>query len=140
MGVDTNWLLTGSFEPPTDAELSYKRTLSGQRPYGYLMNTDFGAIGGGGFVERYFQVCLFYGIYPSFFSPSGLSSNYWEDSKFYERDRPLFVKYIPLIRQMNTAGWQPIPYARSSDAQVLLERYGQWPLVHVALRNMKETQ
>ena len=31
----------GNFVPPSDASLLYARALSGARPYGYLLNTDF---------------------------------------------------------------------------------------------------
>ena len=67
------------------------------------------------------------GLYPSMFSANSFSGRYWETPVLYERDRPLFKRYIPLIRRLNTAGWQPITYATSSDASVYVERYGSGP-------------
>jgi len=134
MGQETNWLYTGSFTPPTDARMNYYRALSYQRPYGFLMNTDFANLSHA-LVERYFQVCLFYGIYPSMFSANAATNRYWDDPALYNRDRPLFQRYIPLIRRLNTAGWQPLTYATTSDAQVYIERFGAWPNLHFTLRN-----
>jgi hypothetical protein len=135
MGVEIDWLSDGQLVPEDDQRLNYRRTLSGQRPYGFLMNTDFKAIAVNGGVERYFQTALFYGIYPSFFSPNAVDSPYWENPSYYERDRSLFAKYVPLIRSINEAGWQPMTRAHSSDAAIYLERYGQWPQLYFAVRN-----
>jgi hypothetical protein len=135
MGRETDWLRSGSFVPQSDARLSYYRTLSFQRPYGLLMNTQFENLSHE-LVEQYFQVCLFYGIYPSMFSHNASSDRYWDDPALYERDRPLFQRYIPLIRRLNVAGWEPVTYATTSDPDdVYIERFGDWPNLHFTLRN-----
>jgi hypothetical protein len=136
MGVETNWISGDSFVPDSDAHLNYRRSLSGQAPYGFLMNTNFDAMGTDSRVERYMQICAFYGIYPSFFSPDAANSPYWENSTWYERDRAMFIKYVPLIRTLNKAGWEPLTFARTSNASVYIERYGRWPDVYLALRNL----
>ena len=138
MGVEVNWMAGGSFQPYTDDQLSYYRTLSYQRPYNLLMNTDFDQFTSA-LVERYFQASLFYGLYPSMFSANSYSSRYWETSSLYDRDRPLFKRYIPLIRRLNTAGWQPVTFAASSNTNVYVERFGNGPNPHFTLRNMLET-
>ncbi len=50
----------------------------------------------------------------------------------------MFQKYIPLIRQVSTAGWQPITLARSSNPNVFVERYGRPPTTYFTLRNMTD--
>src|SRR5207249_3573976 len=42
----------------------------------------------------------------------------------YNRDRPLFVKYLPVIQRLSAAGWEPITYAGSSNPAVYVERFG----------------
>lgn len=138
MGRETDWFYTGSFVPQSDASLSYYRTLAYQRPYGLLMNTDFANLSHA-LVERYFQVCLFYGIYPSMFSADASTNRYWDDPALYNRDRSLFQRYIPLIRRLNVAGWQSMTYASTSDTRVYIERYGEWPNLHFTLRNTLDT-
>ena len=137
MGQEVDWLRTGSFVPDSDARMNYRRTLSYQRPYGLLMNTDFDNLSYE-LVERYFQICLFYGIYPSMFSHNAATERYWDDPSLYNRDRPLFRRYIPLIRRLNAAGWQPVTQARTSDPAVYIERFGDWPRLHFTLRNTLE--
>jgi len=134
MGAETDWLPGGTFVPNSDASLSYRRTLAYQRPYGLLLNTNFDYLTYE-LVERYFQVCLFYGIYPSMFSHNAATDRYWDDQALYERDRPLFQRYIPLIRDLNVAGWQPVTYATTSDPVVYIEKYGGWPSLYFTLRN-----
>jgi hypothetical protein len=137
MGRETDWLRTGELVPDSDARLSYQRTLAYQRPYGLLMNTDFDHLTHER-VERYFQVALFYGIYPSMFSHNAAEDRYWDDPTLYERDRPLFRRYVPLIRDLNRGGWQPVTHATTSKDSVYVERFGAWPDLRFTLRNMDE--
>jgi hypothetical protein len=138
MGPETNWMRNGVFTPEPDDRLLYRRALAGRRPYGLLMNTDFDAFGHD-LVEAYFQISLFYAFYPSMFSHDASSDRYWDDPRLYERDRGLFRRYVPLIRALSAAGWQPVTRAASSSADVLVERYGQWPELYMALRNTAPT-
>lgn len=137
MGQETDWLSTGTFVPAADATMNYRRTLSGQRPYGLLMNTNFDNLSYD-LVERYFQTCLFYGIYPSMFSHNAAENRYWDNPALYNRDRPLFRRYIPLIRRINVAGWQPVTHATSSDAQIYVERFGAGTELYFTLRNTRD--
>jgi len=138
MGRESNWLPGGVFQPEDDAGLNYYRTLAYQRPYGLLMNTDFNYLTHD-LVERYFQICLFYGIYPSMFSHDAATDPYWENPTLYERDRPLFQRYIPLIRRLNAAGWQPVTLATLARPDVYIERFGTWPDLFWTLRNTLAT-
>ena len=120
MGTETNWLDHGEYQPASDAQMSLWRTMSGQKPYLLLMNTDFNAFTPD-LVEKYFQRSLFYGIFPSMFSHNAADNPYWQNPSWYDRDRPLFKKYIPLIKQVAEAGWQPVTEARWSAPTIL------WP-------------
>ena len=44
--------------------------LNGKKPWALLMNINFDTMTYAN-VEQYFQLCLFYGFLPSFFSPNG---------------------------------------------------------------------
>ncbi|HWI60101.1 MAG TPA: hypothetical protein VNZ22_22940, partial [Bacillota bacterium] len=92
MGTETDWLRAGKYHPASDAQMSLWRTLSGRKPYLLLMNTDYNTFTSD-LVERYFQRSLFYGIFPSMFSHNAADNPYWQNPKWYNRDRPLFKKY-----------------------------------------------
>ncbi|MCW3052787.1 MAG: hypothetical protein JWN14_1957, partial [Chthonomonadales bacterium] len=125
MGIEVNWLgSNGEWQPEGDDILSMRRTLSATKPYLLLMNTNYDKFSAP-LVEKYFQRSLFYGIFPSMFSADAATHPYWESPALYERDRPLFRKYIPIIRQLSAAGWEPITQAKSSSAGVYVERYGK---------------
>lgn len=125
MGIEVNWLgAQGEWQPEGDDILSMRRTLSATKPYLLLMNTNFDKFSSP-LVEKYFQRSLFYGIFPSMFSADAATHPYWESPALYERDRPLFRKYIPVIRKLSAAGWEPITHAKSGSAGVYVERYGK---------------
>ena len=140
MGQEIDWVqdVGGRYDivPEDDAMLSYRRAMSGPRPYGFLMNTDFNNLSNA-LSERYLRVCLFYGIYPSFFSNNASENNYFENPALYDRDRALFKRYIPLIRAINSGGYRPLTHAMTSSDQVLVERFGDWPgHLYFTLRNL----
>lgn len=122
-GKEVNWNPANSWSPEPDERMLYWRTLSYHKPYALLMNTNF-SDWSFSHTEKYIKRCLAYAIYPSMFSQDAATNVYWENPTLYNRDRPLFVKYVPLIRQLSLAGWQPVTYARASDPEVFVERYG----------------
>ena len=113
----------GNLIPPADSSLLYARALSGRRPYGYLLNTDFTKVSQTE-MESYIRLCGVYAIYPSAFSANAASDNYFEQPSLYERDRSLFKKYVPIIRSMSLAGWQPVTDASPGSTNLCLEAYG----------------
>jgi len=124
MGIETDWLASdGTWQPLDDATFCFRRTMCDQRPYLLLQNTNFDRFTAD-HVRRYFQRCAAYGVFPSMFSADAASHPYWEDPKLYNRDRPLFKEWIPIIANLSQAGWQPITHARCSDPQVYVERFG----------------
>ena len=134
MGREADWFPGGTFQPVNDRNMNYYRTLAGPKPYGFLMNSNFDLLTYD-LTEKYFQICTFYGIYPSFFSHNASAENYFENPVLFERDRPMFIKYIPLIRTLNAAGWQPVTGATAEPQTVYIERYGNYPDLYFTLRN-----
>jgi hypothetical protein len=125
MGTETNWNPGNQWQPMSDAELFYRRALCKGKPYCFLMNTHFDHFPKE-LTERFMQRSLAYGMFPGFFSEDAATGHYFSRPELYERDRPLFKKYMPLCKQVAEAGWEPITAARSSDDKVHLERFGRY--------------
>lgn len=125
MGTETVWLSEDkkSYAPIKDEQMALWRTLSGRKPYLLLQNTDFSCFDHS-MVERYMQRVLFYGLFPSMFSVDAASHPYWENPALYNRDRDLFKRYVPLVKEVSEAGWEPVTLAKSSNKKVFTERYG----------------
>jgi hypothetical protein len=126
LGTETDWVRQGRYHPPPDAQLCLWRTLSGQKPYLLLMNTDYDVFTPP-LVEQYFQRSLALGFWPGMFSHNAADNPYWQNPKWYNRDRPLFKQYLPLIKRVTEAGWQPVTAARADVPELALERFGPGP-------------
>lgn len=136
MGTETNWAPGttftqergwtggGVYRPDGDSIMNLRRAVCHQRPYLLLLNTVFQDFRPE-WVELYMKRCAFYAVFPSMFSHDASSDVYWTRPNLYNRDRPLFKKYIPVISALNAAGWEPITHARSDNPQVYVERYGK---------------
>ena len=123
MGTETDWHRDGKWQPMTDAELLYRRALCGPKPYCFLMNTDFDRFSHA-LVEKYMRRAVAYGMFPGFFSANAATGHYFKRPELYNRDRPLFRKYVPICRRLAEAGWRPITAAWSSRPRVYVERFG----------------
>lgn len=124
MGTETDMFSNGNWSPEPDARFNLRRTVCYHKPYLLLLNTDFTKLSFAK-IELYFQRCLFYGVFPSMFSVNAADHPYWEDPTLYNRDRPLFQKYVPVIQRLSRAGWEPVTGARADVPTVWLERYGK---------------
>lgn len=122
-GTETDWNRGGRWTPMSDAELLYRRALCKGKPYCFLMNTEFELFAPER-VEKYMKRSLAYGMFPGFFSHNASEGHYFKRPELYERDRPLFKKYVPLCKVVAEAGWEPLTGARSSDEKVYVERFG----------------
>ena len=100
-------------------------------------------------VLQYVQHQAFYGFYPGISTGGGEKApgyknwkRYFRSPEFYERDRSIFQKYLPLIRRINRAGWEPITHARSAHDKVLVERFGSWRggNLHFTVRNQSDAK
>ena len=123
LGNETNWRPRGKWRPMSDDRLLYRRALCGPKPFCFLMNTNFDEWTRD-MSERYMKRCLAYGMFPGFFSADASSRQYFTRPALYNRDRPLFKKYVPLVKRVAEAGWRPITRARSSVPKVYVERFG----------------
>ncbi|MCW3058989.1 MAG: hypothetical protein JWQ02_810, partial [Capsulimonas sp.] len=136
MGTETNMFSdAGEWAPEPDAIMNLRRTASYHKPYLLLLNTDFTKVSYEN-IARYFERCLFYGVYPSMFSVNAADHPYWENPALYNRDRPLFKKYIPVLQRLSAAGWEPITWAKAAQSDVWLERYGK---NYLTVLNSKDT-
>ncbi|MBN1347451.1 MAG: hypothetical protein JXQ73_32475 [Phycisphaerae bacterium] len=124
MGQEHNWNPGGRWQPMSDAELLYRRSLCATKPYLLLQNSDFAQ-----WTERHTRWYLMragaYGVQPSFFSANASTDHYFTKPAWYNRDRPLFKQLIPIIRRIGRAGWSPVTLARSDKASLQVERFGQ---------------
>jgi hypothetical protein len=123
LGTETDWNPGGAWRPMSDAELLYRRAMCKGKPFCFLMNTRFEDFPSE-LVEKYMKRCLAYGMFPGFFSHNAADGHYFMRPEFYDRDRPLFKRYVPLCKRVAELGWEPITRARSSDEHVYVERFG----------------
>ncbi|OGV61975.1 MAG: hypothetical protein A3K19_30515 [Lentisphaerae bacterium RIFOXYB12_FULL_65_16] len=123
MGTETNWNHGGKWQPMTVPELLFRRAVCGPKPYCFLMNTNFDQFSMD-MTEKFMKRSLAFGMFPGFFSADASTGHYFSRPDLYDRDRPLFKKYLPLCKRVAEAGWQPVPLARSSDPKVYIERFG----------------
>jgi hypothetical protein len=126
LGTETDWNHNGKWSPMSDSAMLYRRALCGAKPFCFLMNTNFDKFSYD-LSERFMQRCLAYGMFPGFFSADASTGHYFTRPNLYERDRPLFKKYIPLCKLVAEAGWQPITLATSSEPKVYVECFGYKP-------------
>jgi len=123
LGTETDWVRNGRYVPVSGEQMNLWRTMSGAKPYLLLMNTDYDVFTPE-MVERYFQRSLFYGMFPGMFSHNAADNPYWQNPKWYNRDRPLFKKYLPLIKRVAEAGWQAVTYGECDNPNIFIERFG----------------
>ena len=96
--------------------LEHKRVMSYQKPFLLLI---YNIHDDPDKMEHYFHLCTFYGIYPSF-----ANMRVYETPESYAPVAVLNDRFVPVLRQITSAGWQPITCAKSSDPGVWLERWG----------------
>ena len=121
LGTETDWHPQGKWQPMPDAELLYRRALCKGKPFCFLMNTRFEDFSPE-LVEKYMKRCLAYGMFPGFFSADAAGGHYFTRPELYNRDRPLFKRYIPLCKQVAEAGWEPITAVVENGAERLPKR------------------
>lgn len=124
MGTETDWNRGGRWSPMSDEELLYRRALCRGKPYCFLMNTDFSKFSYED-SEKFMRRALAYGMFPGYFSADASTGHYFTRPELYNRDRPLFKKYVPLCKQVAAAGWEPLTGAVSDNESVIVERFGK---------------
>jgi hypothetical protein len=126
MGTETDWNHGGKWSPMSDEELLYRRALCKGKPFCFLMNTDFAKFPYEA-SEKFMKRALAYGMFPGYFSADASTGHYFTRPELYNRDRPLFKKYIPLCKRVAEAGWEPLTGAVSDNVQIVVERFGSLP-------------
>ncbi|MDO4584408.1 MAG: hypothetical protein Q4D62_09930 [Planctomycetia bacterium] len=124
LGTETNWNPNGQWSPMSPEELRYRRMLCGQKPYCFLMNTDFEHFSYE-CSEKFMKRTLAFGMFPGYFSHNASEGHYFTRPELYERDRPLFKKYIPLCKKLAEAGWESETLVAASDTAICVERFGK---------------
>ena len=135
-GAELSWY---SSDDHNTAALDFKRAISSQKPIVFLLNEGlndkaFTEPPYNGY-EIYFEKMLAYGFFPSFFSVDASNDPYWQDINKIENGRPFFKKYIPVIKQIASAGWEPVTYASCSSDTVRIERFGNRGNLFFTVRN-----
>ncbi|MBC8453595.1 hypothetical protein H8D64_00900 [PVC group bacterium] len=135
-GEETCWLAGTKYNPMSDQDLNYRRAISGNKPFGFLQATHFDDFKGE-IMERFFRDCMFWAFLPSFFSHDGANKPYWQNAGWYERDRPFFKTYMPIIRRLADAGWHPLGPAYTDTEELWVENFGSRKngISHITIRN-----
>ena len=105
----------------TDQYLNYARTLAYHKPILYLgylqhMGVDMFLMDR----ERlltHVRRCAMMGIMPSI----AIRPGYVE---WYEENGDIYRQFVPVIRRLSEAGWEPVTNARASEQDVRVERFG----------------
>ncbi|MDR2706265.1 MAG: hypothetical protein LBC02_10850, partial [Planctomycetaceae bacterium] len=129
----------GKWTPMSIEELFYRRAFCGQKPYCFLMNTDF-TKWTYELTEKFMKRSLAFGMFPGFFSADASTGQYFTRPELYERDRPLFKKYIPICKEVAESGWQPITKVVSSNDHVFVERFGNEKPILTIFNDSSESQ
>ena len=87
------------------------------------------------FRRVYLLSAIVFALVYSFFSVDASNDPYWQDKKKIENGRPFFKKYIPIIKQISAAGWQPVTSATCNVATVRVERFGDGGNLYFTVRN-----
>ena len=76
--------------------------------------------------------------HPSVCARYRCSNLYWSKPAIYNRDRPVFKHYVPLLHRINQVGWRAITHARvelpdtvrhlgiGSNSRIFVERWGNY--------------
>jgi len=131
-----------TWSPMDDEDFMFRRSMCGGKPLCFLQDAPFDRFTKE-MTEKYFQRSLAYGALPSFFTWHGVSTFghniYFKRPDCYERDRPLFKKYVPLCKALSEAGWQPVnAVTESRSAGVITEQFGERGRVYATVFNLTD--
>ncbi len=126
----------------SDSKASYRRTLSYNKTNSNKLSLNWGRVNESvsrAKVKEYIKSNLFYGIFPSINLESDYTKYYFNNASLYNRDRDLFRKYIPIIKEISKAGWEPIPYAYINNSNIIFERFGSNRVIYYTIKNNELT-
>ncbi|MEN6303668.1 MAG: hypothetical protein ABFD96_13140, partial [Armatimonadia bacterium] len=133
-------------EPVSGSYLAYARALMYHKPLVLLykprleerFDRDLSP-----YLVDYMNACLPYAAEPSLFmifsnTDPSFYYNFWERPDWYNKYRSIFVEYLPLVKRLAMAGWEPVTNARASDPSIVVERFGKADLHLVAYNPARE--
>jgi hypothetical protein len=129
IGGETSWQKANNvWSPPSEERLLKFRIQAGKKPVVFLQNPYSFPDWTNSMTQKYFARSALIGALPSFFLDGGGATNvgtrYFNVPSYLERDRATFKKYIPVIKTISEAGWEPIRNASASDSSIMIERFG----------------
>jgi len=103
------------------------RALMGRKYYSVLNYhwTDAGP------VEDFINKCLCYAVFGTNIRKT--DPQYVDNPDGYWRDKALLDWFIPLVRLLHRAGWEPVTCAHVDGERVFLERFGSKDAVYFSL-------
>jgi hypothetical protein len=107
------------------------RTFMGKKHYAFLSYHWEDAAKVEEFVNRSLCHAIFASNSTNFFT----GVQYENHPEGYLRDKKLLDWYIPLVRRLSHAGWEPVTHAAIIGEKVLLERFGGGDHVYFTLFN-----
>lgn len=107
------------------------RTLMGKKHYAFLNYTWNDAAK----VQEFVNKSLCYGIFASTTTVFTTGVHYEDHRDGYLRDKKLLDWYVPLVRKLSRAGWEPVRYATVEGSDVCSERFGAGDTVYFTLYN-----
>ena len=136
VGEEIEWEEASHCEKFDDRAMNFRRAMSGRKPCVMLLNASFDKLTADS-VRQYFERSMFWGFLPSFFGKDGFHYRYWNNPKWYDRDRALFKTYVPIIRRLAMGGWQATGGVKSSSTNLWIECFeDEVPGIrHITLRN-----
>ncbi len=119
---------------PDQARWEFYKTAMGRKPY-LILKYHWEKPDN---VQEVFNQALCYGVFVT--NSNGLGKVYWTDPNGYARDKSLYEWYVPLVRKLSKAGWQPVTYASSPTKDVRFERYGGKGDIYFTVYNNAATE
>jgi len=105
--------IAGTEHLPGRREMCNRRVLSRHKPIGFTSVAGW---------EPLMKAGLFYAVFPTHFELGKRR----EGIEHLEGAKPLLLHTVPLIRTLDSAGWEPVTRARSGNDRILVERYGRF--------------
>lgn len=112
------------------------RVFMGRKPYAFLnYHWEDAAL-----VEEFVNKSLCFGIFASTSTNFFSGVQYEDHPQGYLRDKQLLDWYVPLVRRLSQAGWEPVRRARIGGDGVWGERFGRGATVYFTLYNDLKTR
>ena len=118
---ETDWKRGGVWKVQNKEELMLARILCKNKMHTPHLNTDLRKFSSME-VEIFIKRNLAFGHIANVFNNRG--KNYFRQPEYYNRDRKIFNRYMPIAAKISLAGWEPETNAKTNYSDVLVERFG----------------